>query len=155
FACRTAVESPRQTEITAYLMARLTDPKAPGWLRRFAMFELLNGRGEAARRSALGTFRRERTARLRPAALAFKFSTQHVEIPLDANAVSQYPLQAITRDASGRWWAAFNWDYLGNYGLWFVQSRDKKRWVKPAFGFDFVSGYKIGLTCYQDKLKMD
>ena len=130
---------PTQAQVTAYLLARLKDPKAPLWLRQFARFELLNNRGEAARQAALATFPQERTARYLPVNLVLqKFNSAQkasgiypVGFPLD------FESEAVCRDAQGRWWAAFYCSYLGKYShIWFVQSIDKIHWVKPTFGCD-------------------
>jgi len=63
---RTPQEAPTQAQVTAYLMAQLNDPKAPLWLRLFARFELLNNRGEAARKAALATFYGNKNPQYKP-----------------------------------------------------------------------------------------
>ncbi len=64
--CKRARVSPLANEVTAYLLARLTDISAPAWLRLFARFELLNNRGEKAREAALASFARQSGSELLP-----------------------------------------------------------------------------------------
>jgi outer membrane protein assembly factor BamB len=177
FVCRSASVSPTasagmpsQTEVTAYLMACLRNAKAPGWLRRFAKFELLDDRGDTARRAALAIFHREYTARWLPFNPVLKISNMEEELSPEGGFPTGFQPESLARDATGRWWAAFQCDYLhptnvislNLYHLWFVQSRDKRHWIKPTFGFDLAalctqkgSPNNIRLTCRENKLCVD
>lgn len=67
YAAARAGDAPglKQADVTAFLIDQLRNPAAPAWLRRFALFELLNDRGEPARRAALAAFQREPTGSIR------------------------------------------------------------------------------------------
>ena len=136
FVCRCGeAEGLSQREVTAYLLARFRDPATPSWLRRYARFELLNDRGESARKAALRTFQRIATTRWLPQG--------------DLNSVPGVPTSFAWsplghwkgRAADGTWWTVGNADYLGRSGivLWAAQSKDGKKWVRPALVEDLSS----------------
>lgn len=133
FAAR-AGEQPdlQQDEVTAYLLEQLAKPMAPSWLRRYAKFELLDDRGDEARRAALATFDRTRTTDLMPSTPISALDGRRS----DANPFGLRELSRA-RDEQGTWWLAALCDYLGGPNhLWFAQSRDGKAWEKPAFAAD-------------------
>jgi hypothetical protein len=133
-ACRCS-EQPglQQGDVTRYLMAQLQDGGAALWLRRFAQFELLDGRGDAARRAALATFKEERTARLIPEEL-----TQDPRYKVIGSYPAGFLPIAECRDEQGTCWVAATSLLLAtrNEHLWILQSRDHQVWTKPAFAFD-------------------
>lgn len=145
----------KQEAVTAALLARFRNPASPSWLRRFAQFELLDGRGEAARKEALAAFRQESTAHPLPSAGAFSVDARRYGV--DA---FDFASCAMARDERGTWWAAVTTRYLGREPrIWFVQSRDRRRWEKPALAFDlepFLDSITSGhLTCRQGSLVLD
>ena len=160
--------SPARADVTAYLLARLTEPKAPDWLHCFAKFELLNDRGDAAYKAALATFQQERTAHLLPANPTLTSVAERIWTDTSRGFPTVFHPDSVCRDDAGTWWAAFDCDYPGSgHGglpgdIWIVQSQDKKRWIKPVFGWDMQSlcrkdGYprSVELACRQDRLLLD
>jgi outer membrane protein assembly factor BamB len=132
FACR-AGEAPglRQEQVTRYLLDRSGDPRAPLWLRRFAQFELLNGRGDRARRTALTKFRMEERAPLLPGVGTVVQDRQ------TGFGWPGFDGAAAARDERGTWWAAAASNSLGEgTDLWLAQSADRVSWVRPVFVAD-------------------
>jgi outer membrane protein assembly factor BamB len=131
FACRFGTGAdPNQQEVTAYLRAQLQDQSGPLWLKRFALFELLDGRGAAARGAALAAFRQERRAGILPWG-PIRLTGQH------AHSHERFDSLAVGRDEGGTWWSAATSENLGGWNhLWFLQSRDGENWEKPAFALN-------------------
>jgi outer membrane protein assembly factor BamB len=162
------VVSPARARITAFLLAQLTDPKAPGWLHCYAKFELLNHRGAAAYKAAFATFQQERTARLLPANPTLKSVAENIWTDTSRGFPTEFHPYSVCRDRKGTWWAAFSCDYpgtghQGEWGaIWIAQSQDKKRWIKPVFGWNLdrmcvSNGYPAGfkLTCLRHRIRLD
>jgi len=122
-----------QPEITAYLLRKVGHWRTPHWFRSFAQFELLNNRGEAARKAALSHFSTERRARLHLPRLNLR--------PVGGDRKSWadntlgVTLGPLSRDARGTWWALFRWHTFAQNDLWLVRSRDLKRWSTPTLAY--------------------
>ena len=133
-------DAPTQQEVTDWLLLRFVDRQAPSWIPLFARFELLRDRGEKARKAALATRRLKRQVHFLPTNLVLH-TTSSKSIQSGANRrrtrwqtwagvdwTNDFPQEivpmAISREASGRAWAAFTCRYLGKEEeLWFAQSQ--------------------------------
>jgi outer membrane protein assembly factor BamB len=142
FACRVGAGSGLdQREVTAYLLVQIRNLTAPRWLRRFAQFELLNERGEQAQATALAAFGQEKTTRLLPG------SDEDVGRGPDGPfGRFDFDGKPAVRDAQGTWWTAAFCRYLdpGGTHLWVAQSRDCRKWTRPAFAQDLSAVFRTG-----------
>ncbi len=139
-------ESPNAQEVHRFLRSAVSDRSNPHWLRCAIGMELKKDGQDAsidvsnAARQSHSPFKlmpidatlsisQSRTPRIIYSQASFPDAQP--AFPTNAEA------QAIARDPSGRWWAAFECDYFGDRSdLWFAQSVDKKKWTKPAFGLN-------------------
>jgi outer membrane protein assembly factor BamB len=140
WVCRATKTGLPQRKVTDYLLTCLSNRKALAWLRLFARFELLNDRGAKAAQAARVSFVGEEGARLLPAnpvmtTIPYPFTSRS----RNGFPTSIYP-ESVARDATGRFWAAFRCDYLGDDNdLWVAQSNDGKLWTNPAFGMNLAT----------------
>jgi len=152
WVCRAQGSKLDREAVTRYLLSVVADRKAPSWLRLFARFELLNERGNAARRAGLAAFEGEPTAALGLDRITLA-DNRLIILPRPAGAPVNIHIEAKVRDAGVGWWGLFHWDYLGSDSdLWLAHSADGKRWKRPLYIMDEAS--VVPWNYYSQKMEL-